>query len=143
MKLHLSLQVKTKSKKRVGRGLGSGRGKTAGKGTKGQKARGKIPVGFVGSLPLYKKLPLRRGLGNPKISPKMKVISLSALNIFPAKTIVDLDQLVKMKLVSKRDSKFGIKILGGKIEKVLTVKLPVSVSARKSIEKKGGKIDYA
>ena len=143
MKLHQLLKVKTRDKKRVGRGLGSGKGKTAGRGTKGQKARGKIPVGFVGSLPLYKKLPLRRGLGNPKLSLKMKPISLSALNKFSAKSVVDLAGLIKMKIISPKDAKFGVKILGGNIEKSLIVKLPVSVSARKSIEQHGGKIDYA
>ncbi len=60
MKLHKLLKFKKDLKKRVGRGIGSGLGKTAGRGTKGQKARGKIPVGFSGSgLALFKKLPLK------------------------------------------------------------------------------------
>lgn len=143
MKLHELLKIKTRSKKRAGRGLGSGRGKTAGKGTKGQKARGKIPVGFVGSLPLYKKLPLKRGLGNIKVSPKVKPISLSALNVFPSKSTVDLDQLLKMKIITPKQAKSGVKILGGNIEKVLTVRLLVSKSARKNISEKGGKVDHA
>lgn len=74
MKLNQLIKVKTKNKKRLGRGIGSGKGKTAGRGTKGQKARGKIPAGFVGATPLYKKLPLRRGKGNPKLSKKEKAI---------------------------------------------------------------------
>ena len=77
-------------KKRLGRGIGSGKGKTAGRGTKGQKARGKIPATFVGSLPFYKKLPLRRGQGNPKLSDKLVPIKLSKLNVFKSKTVVDL-----------------------------------------------------
>ena len=57
--------------KRLGRGIGSGKGKTGGRGSKGQKARGKVPLAFAGSnLPLYKKLPLRKGLGNRKVSGK-------------------------------------------------------------------------
>lgn len=68
MKLHQLTKIKTKDKKRLGRGIGSGKGKTAGRGTKGQKARGKIPQTFTGGLSLYKKLPLRRGYGNPKMS---------------------------------------------------------------------------
>ena len=49
-----------KPSKRVGRGIGSGRGKTAGKGTKGQKARGrnKVRAGFEGGqTPIYRRLP--------------------------------------------------------------------------------------
>lgn len=53
-----------RSKKRIGRGHGSGKVKTAGRGSKGQKARGKIPAGFEGGqLPLIKRLPLLRGKG--------------------------------------------------------------------------------
>ncbi len=74
MKLHQLSVVSHRSKKRVGRGLGSGKGKTGGRGTKGQKARGKIALGFIGgTLPLYKKLPYRRGLGNAKQTQKSVV----------------------------------------------------------------------
>src|SRR5437016_1770376 len=57
-----------KERRRLGRGHGSGRGKTAGKGTKGQKARagGGVPPYFEGGqLPLVKRLPYRRGFTNP------------------------------------------------------------------------------
>lgn len=142
MKLHEQNQVKTKSRKRVGRGLGSGKGKTGGRGSKGQKARGKIPVGFTGSLPLYKKLPLRRGKGNPKISSKVKIISLSALNVFKSKSVVGIEELIKEKIISPKDAKKGVKILGnGEINTALTVKLPVTNSAQKKIESKGGKVN--
>ena len=71
-----------KVSKRLGRGTGSGLGKTAGRGTKGQKARGKIPASFTGAgLPTFKKLPLRRGLGNRIVSIKPKVINLSKLKV--------------------------------------------------------------
>lgn len=141
MKLHEQNKIKTKSRKRIGRGLGSGKGKTGGRGSKGQKARGKIPVGFTGSLPLYKKLPLRRGKGNPKISRKLKLISLSALNVFKSKSVVDIEELIKEKIISPKDSKKGVKILGnGEIHAALTVKLPVTNSAQKKIESKGGKV---
>lgn len=142
MKLSQSIKIKTKSKKRLGRGIGSGRGKTGGRGTKGQKARGKIPITFTGSLPLYKKLPLRRGLGNPKVTPKPKAITLSHLNIFPARTVVDIEKLLKVKIISSKGLTRGVKVLAtGKIEKALTVKLPVSGLARKKIEGKGGKVE--
>lgn len=128
-------------KKRLGRGIGSGKGKTGGRGTKGQKARGKIPVSFTGNLPLYKKLPLRRGLGNPARSPKPRVISLLRLNEFPARATVDMESLVKMKIVTDKQIKDGVKILAtGDLKKALTIKLPVSQSARQKIEAAGGKV---
>ncbi|MBI2196295.1 50S ribosomal protein L15 [Candidatus Daviesbacteria bacterium] len=140
MKLHELLKVKTRSKKRLGRGLGSGKGKTGGRGTKGQKARGTIPVTFTGNLPLYKKLPLRRGKGNPKGSTKLKLINISKLKAFKAKEVVDIGKLQETKIISKREAKRGVKILGkGEINQVLTIKLPMSDSARKKIEKAGGK----
>lgn len=142
MKLHKLSKTISSRKKRLGRGLGSGKGKTAGRGSKGQKARGKIPLSFTGSLPLYKKLPLKRGFGNPHLSEKSVLIKLSQLNIFKANTTVDLEQLIKAKIINQKDSKRSVKVLGnGEIEKALTVKLAVSASARQKIEKKGGKVE--
>lgn len=141
MKLNELIKVKTKSKKRLGRGIGSGKGKTAGRGTKGQKARGKIPATFTGSLSLYRKLPLRRGKGNPKLSTKPKLIPLSKLNVFKAEEVVDMEKLLKVKIISEEEIKKGIKILGdGEINKALTVKIAVSEGARKKIEEAGGKV---
>jgi large subunit ribosomal protein L15 len=55
-----------KRRKRVGRGIGGKGGKTAGRGTKGQKARGSIPAGFEGGqLPLHMRVPKLRGFKNP------------------------------------------------------------------------------
>ena len=55
-----------RARKRVGRGIGGKGGKTAGKGTKGQKARGTIPARFEGGqLPLVQRVPKRRGFTNP------------------------------------------------------------------------------
>jgi large subunit ribosomal protein L15 len=145
MKLSNLLKVKTRSKKRVGRGIGSGLGKTAGRGTKGQKARGKIPVGFTGAgLATFKKLPLRRGLGNPKVSTKPRTLALSALNIFKSKTVVDLEQLLKANLITKKDAEKGVKILADKELTVdLVIKLPLSKSAKLEVEKKGGSVENA
>ncbi len=130
-------------KKRLGRGIGSGRGKTAGRGTKGQKARGKIPASFIGgTLPLYKRLPFRRGLGNRKTLSNALPLSLIKLAKLPAKTVVDLDKLIEEKIILRKKALRGVKILGmGPIEKALTVKLPVSKSAREAIEKAGGKVE--
>lgn len=143
MKLHELTKITTRPNKRLGRGIGSGKGKTAGRGTKGQKARGKIPATFIGSLSLYKKLPLKRGKGNPKVSSKPRIINLSKLNVFKAKEVVDIAKLIEAKIISEREAKRGVKILGkGEINKALTVKLPVSNSARKIIEKFGGKVEH-
>ncbi len=133
-----------KSKKRLGRGIGSGKGKTAGRGTKGQKARGKIPVNFSGAgLALYKKLPLRRGLGNQQVSIKPKVLSLSKLNAFKANSKVTLEALLAAGLITKKDLDQGVKLLAdGKLTAKVIVSLPVSQTARAEIEKKGGKVEY-
>lgn len=142
MGLNQLVKVKTKVKKRLGRGVGSGKGKTAGRGTKGQKARGKIPATFSGDLALYKKLPLRKGLGNPKISPKPKIITLADLNKFKAKSQVGLEDLIRAKLITEKQSTKGVKVLAtGEIKHALVVKLPVSEKARLEIERKGGKVD--
>jgi len=132
-------------KKRIGRGLGSGLGRTAGRGTKGQKARGKIPISFSGGgLSIYKKLPLRRGLGNPASSVRLKTVNLSKLNVFKKNSVVDLEQLLKVNLISKRDLKRGVKILADdRLNVPLIVKLPVSKKAKVEIEKVGGKVIYA
>ena len=70
MKLHELRPAKgaKKSRKRVGRGPAAGQGKTAGRGTKGQKARaggGVRPYFEGGQLPLVRRLPHKRGFKNP------------------------------------------------------------------------------
>lgn len=142
MKLHQLLKTKTRAKKRVGRGIGSGLGKTAGRGTKGQKARGKIPIGLpAGGLATFKKLPKRLGLGNPTVSVKPKLVNLSKLNVFKKKTTVDLDKLLDAKLVSPKGIKRGVKILGSGLTIPLIVKLPVSKKAKMEIERAGGQVE--
>lgn len=143
MKLHALTTVVNKGNKRLGRGLGSGRGKTAGRGTKGQKARENAPRGFIGgTLPIYKKLPFKRGLGNPKRSAKMIAFPLSKLNSFDKDATVDMQSLVELKLIKENESKrYGVKIVGnGEISKALTVQLPTTISAAAKIEKAGGKV---
>ncbi|MBU1031344.1 50S ribosomal protein L15 [Patescibacteria group bacterium] len=137
MRLHELVKIKANIKKRLGRGIGSGKGKTAGRGSKGQKARGKIPATFTGGLALYKKLPLMRGKGNPKLSIEPKLLNLSKLNVFKAKAVVDIASLVDAEIISAKEAKRGVKVLsGGEIKNALTVKLPTSASAREKIEKK-------
>ncbi len=137
----------TPRNKIVGRGLGSGKGKTSGRGQKGQKARGKMPLANVGAgLHLYKKLPYLRGWSrrgaNGKRSPKTLVIKLSDLNIFKAHSEVNLSSLVEQGLLKESDIlKKGVKIVASGILKVaLNVKLPSSAKSKIEIEKKGGSI---
>lgn len=137
-------KITTKRKKRVGRGLGTGRGKTSGRGTKGQKARGKIKLTFEGgALPLIKRLPFRRGRGkNKSFKKKPIIINVKVLNLLPRDSIVTLETLIKHKIVVEDEAKtFGVKILGeGELAIPLTVKLPTSKGAREKIEKAKGKV---
>lgn len=133
-----------KSKRRLGRGTGSGRGKTSGRGTKGQKSREKIRLGFEGGqLPLIKRLPLYRGKGRNKVwRKKALVVNLKYLNILPKDTRVDKETLVKYNLLKAADAEsHEIKILGeGELTKPLKIALKTSKSARLKIEKAGGKV---
>ncbi len=143
MKLNELIKTTARSSKRLGRGLGSGKGKTGGRGSKGQKARGKVKATFSGGgLPLYKKLPYLRGEGNTKGSPKPLIVKLSALNAFKSKTLLDLDALISSKIVNEKQArKYGVKILdSGEITVALNIKLPASKKAIEKIQKAGGTI---
>jgi large subunit ribosomal protein L15 len=135
-----------KGKKRVGRGYGSGKGgHTVGRGQKGQKSRSHIGVLFEGikvKKSLIKRIPLRRGKGKFKSKGNPLVVKLSYLNMLPSGTKVSVESLIKHGIVKKDDAlKFGVKILGGgKLEKKLTIALPISKSAATNVEKLGGKI---
>lgn len=144
MELNKLSKITKRSKKRLGRGLGSGRGKTSGRGTKGQKARGKVKLGYEGGqLSLVKRLPFRRGRGrNISLRHKPLIINVKFLNLLPAKTEVDIKTLVKYGILKEEDAGFGVKILGeGSLTKPLIVRLPSSKGARKKIEVAGGKVE--
>jgi|ERR1700722_1812260 len=138
-------KIKAKSKRRLGQGHGSGRVKTAGRGTKGQKARNKVAIYFEGgALPLTKRLPFLRGKGrNRSLQEKPYVFNVSALNIFSKGTVVTLETLAKHNLIELESVKQkGVKILGdGELQIALTVKLPVSKGAAVKIEKAGGTVE--
>ncbi len=142
--LHKLPKLTETRRKRVGRGHGSGRVKTSGRGTKGQKARGKIKLGFEGGqLPLIKRLPLRRGKDkNKSLRAGPIVVNIKYLSILPSGSKVDLETLIKARVVKEDEARaFGVKILGdGEIKIPLTVCLPCSHGARGKIEKAGGKI---
>jgi len=145
MKLNNLSKITNKKKKRVGEGHGSGRVKTAGRGTKGQKARGKIPLRFEGgALPLIKRLPFRRGKGKNNVyKSKPIIINVKVLNLLKKDSVVDLDLLIKEKIVEMDEAKeYGVKILGdGDIKIPLTIKLPISKNAAEKIKKAGGKTE--
>lgn len=149
--MNLSQLPKTvqRSKKRLGRGTSSGKGKTSARGQKGQKARGKVPMGFIGgTLPLYKKLPYNRGhkkggyRRSYRIPAKSLTINVSNLQNFAPKSEINLQALIEQKLVSARDAKKrGVKLVGQfKLLGAYTVNLPASKSAAESIQKAGGQV---
>lgn len=139
-------KIVTKKKKRLGQGHGSGRVKTAGRGTKGQRARGKMPLYFEGgAIALIKRLPFRRGRGKNRSYKKTPVIvNIKALNLLPKNTLVDTKTLIDHKIIDKHDAKvYGVKILGdGEISIPLKISLPVSKSAAEKIKKAGGEMIY-
>lgn len=144
MNLHTLSKITDKKKKRLGLGHGSGRVKTSGRGTKGQKARGKIPLFFEGgAVSLIKRLPFRRGKGRNKPVRKAPIIiNVKVLNLLPKDITVDLKTLIDYKIVDKKDAEmFGVKILGdGEISIPLKVMLPISKNAALKIQKAGGEI---
>ena len=133
----------TKTRKRVGRGIGSGLGKTSGKGHKGQNARsgGGVRPGFEGGqLPLYRRLP-KRGFSNALFKTRYATLNLSDLNKFEDGAVITPELLKEMGLVKKQLD--GIKVLGnGTLEKKVIVKAhKFSEVAQKQIEKLGGKAE--
>jgi large subunit ribosomal protein L15 len=128
-------------KKRLGRGHGSGKVKTSGRGTKGQKSRDSIRMGFEGGqLPLIKRLPLLRGKGrNDSRSSKAFPLALEKLNTLPTGTAVTLETLKKYHMIDS--GVFRVKVLGrGKVTVKLAVDVPCSKGAAAAIEKAGGKV---
>jgi large subunit ribosomal protein L15 len=125
------------AKTRVGRGEGS-KGKTAGRGTKGTKARYQIKAGFAGGqLPLHMRLPKLRGFKNP-FRVEYQVVNLDKLNeLFPEGGAVTVADLVAKGAVRKNQP---VKVLGtGDI----TVKVDItadafSTSAAEKIAAAGG-----
>jgi len=127
-------------RRRLGRGLGSGRGKTAGKGTKGQKARsgGGVPAYFEGGqLPLVRRLPYRRGFNNP-FRVEYEVVNLDQLEAFPEGVEVTPEGLRSAGIV--RRGKQLVKVLGrGELTRKVNVRAHAfSRSAEEAIRKAGG-----
>jgi large subunit ribosomal protein L15 len=126
-----------KPKTRVGRGEGS-KGKTAGRGTKGTKARYQVPANFEGGqMPLHMRLPKLRGFKNPNRVP-FQVVNLDKLSaLFPDGGSVGVDQLVAAGAVRAGRP---VKILGtGEISVALQITAnKFSSSAKEKIAAAGG-----
>ena len=127
------------SKTRVGRGEGS-KGKTAGRGTKGTKARYQVKVGFEGGqMPLHMRTPKLRGFKNP-FRVEYQVVNLEKLaELYPSGGDVTVGDLVAKGAVRKNEK---VKVLGtGDIAVKLTVAVDkVSGSAEQKIVAAGGTV---
>src|SRR6187200_384215 len=136
-KIRQSVVREDNAKTRVGRGGGS-KGKTAGRGTKGTKARKNVPATFEGGqMPIHMRLPKLKGFRN-RFRTEYEVVNVGDLNkLFPKGGDVGVDELVAAGAVRKNSL---VKVLGdGK----LTVKVNVTAhkfsgSAKEKISAAGG-----
>jgi large subunit ribosomal protein L15 len=126
-------------KTRVGRGEGS-KGKTAGRGTKGTKARYQVPAGFEGGqMPIHMRLPKLKGFKN-RFRVEYQVVNVDMLSkLFPEGGTVGVDELVTAGAVRKGQP---VKVLG---DGELSVKLNITAnafsgSAREKITAAGGSV---
>ena len=131
----------TKDRTRKGRGPAAGKGKTAGRGTKGSKARSQIRIGFEGGqMPLQRRVPKLRGFVNPN-KVHWSVVNLDRLQAaFPRGGGVDPDGLVAAGLARKGTP---VKVLGqGDVSVALQVRAHAfSASAAEKISAAGGTVE--
>ena len=129
-------------KTRVGRGEGS-KGKTAGRGTKGTKARKNVPAAFEGGqMPIHMRLPKLKGFKN-RNKVVFQVVNVSDIQrLFPEGGQVGVSELVAAGAVRKNEP---VKVLGdGEISVAVTVAVDkVSASAKSKIEAAGGSVSEA
>ncbi len=136
----------TKSRKRIGRGIGSGKGKTSGKGHKGQKSRSGVSIkGFEGGqMPIHRRLP-KRGFTN------INRIHYSELNLNNIQKLIDGKKIDPKKTITYKtlldlglvkSKKAKIKLLGkGDIKVKIDIEVSAfSKSAKDSVEKIGGSV---
>jgi len=136
----------TKSRKRIGRGIGSGTGKTSGKGHKGQKSRSGVSIkGFEGGqMPIHRRLP-KRGFTNIN---RVNYIELNLDRIqnlidhkkIDPKKAINYNTLQNLGLVNSKKAK--IKLLGkGAINSKIDIEVSAfSKTAKDSVEKMGGTV---
>ena len=147
MKLNTLSSKNSKSKKRLGRGIGSSKGKTSGRGHKGQKSRSGVSIKSFegGQMPLYRRLP-KRGFNSIANKKNIAIINLSRIQeiIGKQKTIlnnkINISNLQKLKFINKKYRK--LKLLGsGDIKQKFDIEVnSVSKSSKEKIEKLGGKV---
>jgi large subunit ribosomal protein L15 len=140
MKLHdlRPAEGSNRRRKRVARGIGGKGGKTAGRGTKGQKARNTIPAGFEGGqMPLARRIPKLRGFNNPfRVAYQainLDVIEESGLEEISPQTLHEHGLVHKGALV---------KVLGrGELSRSVRVSAHAfSASAKEAINARGGSV---
>ncbi len=129
-----------KKKLRKGRGIAAGQGASCGFGMRGQKSRSGRPTrpGFEGGqMPLYRRVPKLKHFEiiNQK---NFSIVNLSKLSVFKENEVVNIDSLVKKKLLFK--PKFPLKILGnGEVKEKLKVQAHAFTKvAKEKIEAAGG-----
>ena len=146
MKLNELKNKSSRSKKRLGRGIGSSKGKTSRRGHKGQKSRSGVAIKSFegGQMPLYRRLP-KRGFKIIK-NKKIALINLSRIQEIINKkkislnTKINLPNLQKTNLINNKYKK--LKLLGsGDIKEKFDFEVNfISKSAKEKIEKSGGKV---
>lgn len=137
-----------KKKTRKGRGIGSGKGKTAGRGHKGQKARGTYKFGFEGGqTPLRRRLP-KRGFKNP-FSLTFQPVGLGKIAKLINAGKIDSSELITMKILKDtraigKQIKDGVRLMGRGAEHIQwPIHLEVSrvtVRAKAAVEAAGGSV---
>ena len=125
--------------KRVARGIGGRGGKTAGRGMKGQRARGKVPAGFEGGqMPLLRRVPKWRGFTNP-FRVEYQVVNLDVIEAS------GLDEVSPQALLDQGLASKGalVKVLGrGGISRPVKVRAhAVSRAAAAAISAAGGSVE--
>lgn len=133
-----------KTRMRVGRGEGSGKGKTAGRGTKGDKARSgrKFRAYFEGGqMPLHRRLP-KRGFNNHDFATDYETVNVGRLGGLEAGASVTPELLLELGVIS-RIGRDGVKVLGqGELGVALHLKgLRLSGGAREKIVAAGGSVE--
>ena len=127
-----------RARRRVGRGIGGKGGKTAGRGTKGQKARDTVPMNFEGGqMPLHMRVPKLKGFRNP-FRTEYQVVNLDKLAaLYPSGGEVSVDDLVAKGAVRKGRP---VKVLGtGSISVAVQVSAHAfSDTAKEKITAAGG-----
>jgi large subunit ribosomal protein L15 len=129
-----------KAKTRVGRGEAS-KGKTAGRGTKGTKARYQVPLGFEGGqMPLHRRVPKLKGFSNSQFKTVYQVVNVGRLaELFPQGGDVTPEAMTEVGAVRKGEL---VKVLGtGDVTVALRVSAhAISTSAKQKIEAAGGTV---